>query len=206
MDLAEALAVLGLRPGVSMVEVRDRYRALVRRAHPDLVGTESDRAAATAATARITGAFAVVRRAVLATGGDVVPDPTPTSPPGSAADGGSTATGSPGREPRPWEVDAVEADADGDTISIAAPPGEAYALLLDAAARIGGIGYVDRRLGILEVIVRFEGGPSCSVLITVQGRAFGTDAFCTMESIEAAPTPSIRPVVDALVEELQRPT
>ena len=53
--------------------------------------------------------------------------------------------------------------------------------------------------------MRFEGGPSCSVLITLQGRAFGTDAFCTMESIEAAPTPAIRPVVEALVEELRRP-
>ena len=88
---------------------------------------------------------------------------------------------------------------------IAAPPTEAYTLLLEAGARLGGIGYVDRQLGILEIIVRFEGGPSCSVLINLQGRAFGTDAFCTMESIEAAPTPPIRPVVEALVEELRRP-
>jgi hypothetical protein len=205
VDLVEALAVLDLRPGATMGEVRDRYRALVRSAHPDLVDTEAERAAATAATARITGAFAVVRRAVLATGGEVVPEPP--SPRAPSAGGGPPTTGSAApTAPRPWEVDAVEADADGDTISIAAPPGEAYALLLDAAARIGGIGYVDRRLGILEVIVRFEGGPSCSVLITLQGRAFGTDAFCTMESIEAAPTPSIQPVVEALVEELQRPS
>jgi hypothetical protein len=205
VDLVEALAVLDLRPGASMAEVRDRYRALVRRAHPDLVGTEAERAAATAATARITGAFAVVRRAVLEAGGDVVPEPRAPAPP-SPGGAGSPPARPAAASPRPWEVDAVEADADGDTISIAAPPGEAYALLLDAAARIGGIGYVDRRLGILEVIVRFEGGPSCSVLITLQGRAFGTDAFCTMESIEAAPTPSIRPVVDALVEELLRPS
>ena len=98
----------------------------------------------------------------------------------------------------------MEADADGDTIAIGAPPTEAFALLLEAAARLGGIGYVDRQLGILEVIVRFEGGPSCSVLITLQGRAFGTDAFCTMDSIEAAPTPPLRPVVEAIVEELRR--
>jgi hypothetical protein len=201
VDLAEALAVLGLRPGAPMAEVRERYRTLVRRSHPDLVDTDADRATATATTARITGAFAVVRRAVIDDGADVVPEPTagPSTSPDSARGPAGPAA------PRPWEVDSVEADADGDTISIAAPPNEAYALLLDAAARLGGIGYVDRRLGILEVIVRFEGGPSCSVLITLQGRAFGTDAFCTMESIEAAPTPSIRPVVDALVEELQRP-
>jgi hypothetical protein len=201
VDLAEALAVLGLRPGAPMAEVRERYRDLVRRSHPDLVDTDADRASATATTARITGAFAVVRRAVLDDGTDVVPEPHVGEHPVPDPASGSTKAAAP----RPWEVDVVEADVDGDTISIAAPANEAYALLLDAAARLGGIGYVDRRLGILEVIVRFEGGPSCSVLITLQGRAFGTDAFCTMESIEAAPTPPIRPVVDALLEELRRP-
>jgi hypothetical protein len=201
VDLVEALAVLGLRPGASMAEVRERYRALVRRSHPDLVDTDADRASATATTARITGAFAVVRRAVLDDGSDVVPEPHVGEKPAPDQASGSTRA----EAPRPWEVDFVDADVDGDTISIAAPANEAFALLLDAAARLGGIGYVDRRLGILEVIVRFEGGPSCSVLITLQGRAFGTDAFCTMESIEAAPTPPIRPVVDALLDELRRP-
>jgi hypothetical protein len=201
VDLVEALAVLGLRPGASIAEVRERYRALVRRSHPDLVDTDADRASATATTARITGAFAVVRRAVLDDGTDMVPEPHVAEKPAPDQASGSTTAAAP----RPWEVGVVEADVDGDTISIAAPANEAYALLLDAAARLGGIGYVDRRLGILEVIVRFEGGPSCSVLITLQGRAFGTDAFCTMESIEAAPTPPIRPVVDALLEELRRP-
>jgi hypothetical protein len=62
---------------------------------------------------------------------------------------------------------------------------------------------VDRNLGILEVIVRFEGGPSCSVLMTMQGRAFGTDVFISMESIEADPTPALAPVLDALLEELE---
>lgn len=197
MELTEALEVLGLDPGASMNEVRDTYRARVRSAHPDTVGPGGDRAAANAATARITGAFAVVRRAVLDHDGETVPEPPPAPVQPSPEERPPA--------PRPWEVDSIEADSDGDTIAIAAPPGEAYALLLEAGARIGGIGYVDRHLGILEIIVRFEGGPSCSVLITLQGRAFGTDAFCTMESIEAAPTPPIRPVVEALVEELRRP-
>jgi hypothetical protein len=179
-----------------MSEVRDSYRSLVRRSHPDLLHPDADRTNATAATARITNAFAVVRRAVLDSGADVVPEPAGPPPPPER----------PSPPPRPWEVDLVDADADGDTISIAAPASEAFALLLDAAAGIGGIGYVDRQLGILEVIVRFEGGPSCSVLITLQGRAFGTDAFCTMDSIEAAPTPPIQPVIDALVEGLTRPS
>ena len=200
MDLTEALTILGLRPGTPMAEVREAYHAEVRAAHPDLVGVEGDRAAATARTARITGAFAVVRRAVLEAGTGVVPEPPSVAAPAATPDPSAGP-----RPPRPWEVDAVDADADGDTISIAAPPSEAYTLLLEAGARLGGIGYVDRSLGILEIIVRFEGGPSCSVLINLQGRAFGTDAFCTMESIEAAPTPAVRPVVEALVEELRRP-
>jgi hypothetical protein len=193
VDLADALEVLGIEPGTPMAEVRVAYRTRVRAAHPDLASA-GERSAATARTALITDAFATVRRAVLASDDERVPRPPPPAPP-------------PEPERRaPWTFDALEADADGDTIAIAAPAPEAYAALLEAGSRIGGIGYVDRRLGILELIVRFEGGPSCSVLITLQGRAFGTDAFVTMESIEADPTPPLRPVVEALVEELRRPT
>ena len=199
MDLAEALEVLHLPAGTTMAEVRVAYRALVRTAHPDVRAPGSDPAAATARTAQITNAFAVVRRAVIEADGDAVPEPPAPPPPptsASARAGGGT---------RAWEIDQVEADAEGDTIAIAAPASEAYSLLVEAGGQIGSIGYVDRRLGILELIVRFEGGPTCSVLINLQGRAFGTDAFCTMESIESAPTPALRPVVEALVEELRRP-
>ena len=83
-----------------------------------------------------------------------------------------------------------------------APADEAFAALFEAAGRVGHVAYFDRNLGLLETVVRFEGGPTCSVLITLQGRAYGTEAFCTMESIEAAPTPPIAAVIDALVEEL----
>ena len=85
-----------------------------------------------------------------------------------------------------------------------APAAEAFAVLFEAAGRIGHVAYFDRQLGILETIVRFEGGPSCSLLITLQGRASGTEAFCTLESIEAQPTPSIRPVIEALLERVGR--
>jgi hypothetical protein len=43
------------------------------------------------------------------------------------------------------------------------------------------------------------------VLFTLQGRAHGTDVFCEMESIEAAPTPAISPVLDSLLEVLGSP-
>ena len=90
----------------------------------------------------------------------------------------------------------------GDTIGVAAPPDETWVILAEAASQVGEIAYVDRSLGILEAIVRFEGGPSCSLLITLQGRAWGTEAFCTLESIEAAPTPPIAPVIDAMLDAL----
>ncbi|MCU0310476.1 MAG: hypothetical protein MUE36_06000 [Acidimicrobiales bacterium] len=193
MTLTEALTVLGVAPGTPMAEVRTAYRALVRSNHPDVV----DRPLATERTARVTTAFATVRSAVLAGGAGVVPEVTPTA----------TDLPEPPARPAPrWSSDQVAADAvDGDTIAIEAPAAEAFALLLDAAATVGSVGYVDRHLGILEVLVRFEGGPTCSVLITLQGRAFGTDAFCTIDSIEATPAPPIRPVVEALVGALTAP-
>lgn len=198
MSLGEALTILGVAPGATLAEVRHAYRHLVRTNHPDLVAEPQ----ATERTARVTMAFATIRTAVARHGLGVVPDDRDSEPlpgPGPEAASGS-------RRGPPWASEAIEADSvDGDTIAIAAPAPEAFALLLDAASTVGSIGYVDRQLGILEVLVRFEGGPTCSVLVTLQGRAFGTDAFCTMDSIEAAPTPPLRPVVDALVAALTTP-
>lgn len=191
MDTHEALAALGLPPGVAMVEVRAAYRRLVRTAHPDVAGPGSaDRAA------QLTQAYAVLRQ-VAATSVDgtiVVTTAAATpAPPAPAAPGA----------PRTAYDEAVEADlADGDTLMVRAPWAEAFAALFEAASVVGNIGYVDRQLGIIESIVRFEGGPSCSLVITLQGRMDGTEAFCTLESLEAAPTPALRPVVEALVEAL----
>lgn len=173
MTLDEALAVLAVRSGASDAEVRAAYRRLVSAAHPDRPDAAPD---ANRRTARLTEAYAVVRRARAGQSGeqsdDEVPEPTGVR------------------------------GADQDSITLDAPADEAFAALFDAAGRVGHVAYFDRHLGILETVVRFEGGPSCSVLITLQGRAYGTEAFCTMESMEAAPTPPIAPVVDALVEEL----
>jgi hypothetical protein len=200
MALAEAVALLGVAPGTTLRDVRARYLRLLRATHPDVAGGT---AGATERTAALTAAFATVRAAVLADGGGVVPEPAPAPAPPAPAPGRAAATAAGWHL---WPIDPVDADVvDHDTIAIGAPPAEAYALLLDAASEVGTIGYVDRRLGILEVMVRFEGGPTCSVLVTLQGRAFTTEAFCTMESIEAAPTPPLRPVVEALVEALRRP-
>jgi hypothetical protein len=188
----EALAVLGLEPGASPADIRSTYRRLVRLHHPDVAG-----AAATARAARLTQAYAILR-----TRSDEGTD-AGGSPPGW------TDAGRPAPAPGPRDPgfsayeNAVEAERDeGDTLIVHAPADETYAAVFDAAGRVGHIAYFDRHLGIIEAIVRFEGGPSCSLLITLQGRATGTEVFVTLESIEADPTPPLQPVVDALVDEL----
>lgn len=195
MDLAEALAVLGVEPGADADEVRSAYLAGIREHHPDLGSpgeAPADRARRHLRTSAVIDAYEVVRRA-MADGDGTVPEPPP--PPAPVAATVPPAT--------PYQA-AVEAELlDGETIAIDAPPGEAFALLYEAASRVGNVAYVDRQLDILEIIVRFEGGPSCSVVMTTQGRAHHTEVFCTMESIEADPTPAITPVVEALVDELR---
>jgi DnaJ domain len=177
--LDEAMGVLGIGPGATSVEVRAAYHRLVRDHHPDLDSTND----ATRRTAELTQAYALVQRQLAAS-----PDGRIAAPPASA--------------PPPAPATVPVKETDGDSILFDVPADEAFAALFEAAGRVGHVAYFDRHLGILETVVRFEGGPSCSVLITLQGRAYGTEAFCTMESIEAAPTPPIGPVVDALVEEL----
>lgn len=200
MDLIEAREVLALTDGVTLDEVRTAYRRLLHVHHPD-VAPEAD---AQARTAVLIQAYEVVVAwaAEHGTSGDVLRWPAPPTPPPAASR-------PPGHAPheRPDEpFDVVDAQAlDEDTIAVDAPPPEAYAALFEAASRVGNIAYVDRQLGIIETMVRFEGGPTCSVVMTLQGRATYTEVFCTMESIEAAPAPPIAPVIDALVEALRAP-
>ncbi len=93
---------------------------------------------------------------------------------------------------------------DGDTVHLPAPPDEAFARLVEAGHQIGDVTYVDRSCAILEVLVRVEGEGVCSLVITLQGRAHGTEAFCTLEAIEHVASPPVRPVVEALVGALAR--
>jgi hypothetical protein len=191
VDEREALAVLGLDAGASPTDIRASYRRLVRRHHPDVAG-----AGATARAARLTQAYAVLRaRSTEGTDGGSRPESTDAGRPAPT----------PGARDRGFSAyeEAVEAErAEGDTLIVHAPADETYAAVFEAAGRVGHIAYFDRHLGIIEAIVRFEGGPSCSLLITLQGRATGTEVFLTLESIEADPTPPLQPVVDALVDAL----
>jgi hypothetical protein len=200
-SLSEALTVLGLVPGQDLDEARQRFRELLLKTHPDVVGDRASAAEATDGTIALTTAFNVVKDAVALGDGRLIPAPPDqeSSEPTNADTESDTCRHRAGNAS---PADTIEIRADGDSLFITAPPPETFGILLDAGSRLGGIGYVDRNLGILEVIVRFEGGPSCSVLMTMQGRAFGTDVFISMESIEADPTPALAPVLDALLEEL----
>jgi hypothetical protein len=207
MDLIEAREVLGLTDGVTLDDERAAYRRLLRVHHPDVAPA----ADAQVRTTVLIQAYEVVVAwaAEHGTSGEVLRWPAPATPP-SGTTPPPSAPDPPGSTPpdRPDEpFDIVDAQAlDEDTIAVDAPPPEAYAALFEAASRVGNIAYVDRQLGIIETMVRFEGGPTCSVVMTLQGRATFTEVFCTMESIEAAPAPPIAPVIDALVEALRAPT
>ncbi len=182
MRLDEAMGVLGVGPGATSQEIRTAYRHLIRARHPDRA-TEVD---ATRQTARLTEAYALVQRNLTAAG--TIPSPA------------TRATPPPVTPRHPVAAEPIG----NDSITLDMPADEAFGALFEAAGRVGHVAYFDRQLGILETVVRFEGGPSCSVLISLQGRAYGTEAFLTMESIEAAPTPPIEPVIDALIDELAR--
>ena len=180
MDVASARRALGLGSSPSWDEVRAAYRARIQVAHPD-------RAGGSAATAvELNAAYTALLRARR--DGTLHQAPPAPEPPVAPT-------------PRePWEPPEV---LDGDTVRLAVPPDEAFVRLLDAAHHIGAVTYVDRSCAIFETLVDVDGEGACSLVITLQGRAEGTDAFCTLEAIEHVGRPPVRPVVEALVAALR---
>jgi hypothetical protein len=185
MDVAEARRLLGLGPTPTWVEVRIAYRAQISAAHPDRAGGRTDLAAA------VNAAYATLRQAErdghLHDRHHHEPSPRPAP----------TVT-----EPEPGFEEPPEV-LDGDTVHLPVPPDEAFVHLLDACHRIGDVTYIDRSCAILEALVRVEGEGVCSLVITLQGRATGTDAFCTLEAIEHVAAPPVRPIVEQLVTALR---
>jgi hypothetical protein len=181
MDLDEAQAVLGVGTGASEADERSAFRARLRATHPDVAGPRAD---AGAAVARLTRALGVLRSA-RAAGSHLTtrPGPAPTAPPPSRAPG-------PAAEPQ------------GDSLLLHAPADEAFVALLEAAHAVGEVTYVDARLGLLEAVLIEDGGHGCQLLITLQGRATGTEAFCTLEPLGTTPCPPTADVVAGLVAAL----
>lgn len=186
MDQTEAARILGIAPAAPWTDVRRAYRDLIQTRHPDRAGAGS-----TGEAARITEAYAVLRSAQAQF----------RTAPRSA---GAART----RLERPVAPVPVPPTAivrmDEDTIAFGAPADETFLLLLEAGHDIGELTYVDRSVPILEVICQFVGTPALSLVITLQGRMDRTEAFCTVESIEARPGPPTADVVDVLVDLLHQ--
>ena len=187
MEVARARAELGLGSTPTWTEVRVAYRAQIAASHPDRPGGDPARAAV------VTEAYATLERAHQEGRLTEVRIPSPPRP-------------SPTRQPPPVPpLDEPPEVLDGDTIHLLAPPDEAFVRLVEACHRIGDVTYIDRSCAILEALVRVEGEGVCSLVITIQGRAHGTDAFCTLEAIEHVASPPVRPVVERLVAALRQP-
>ncbi|HEY4375787.1 MAG TPA: DnaJ domain-containing protein [Acidimicrobiales bacterium] len=189
MNRNEAAGVLGVKPDADAAEVRRAYHERIRSRHPDHAG-----AGATADAAQIISAYGVLVAPV---------SPAPPPPRAAAAPPRSTWGPRPPTRIRSWIEPASIVRVDDDTIAIGAPADEAFLLLMEAAHDIGEVSYVDRSVPILEAICTFEGQPATSLVITLQGRNDGTEAFCTSESIEARPGPHTKDVVD-VYEDLLR--
>jgi DnaJ domain len=198
MDVWEARAVLGIADADGWDAIRAAYRRLIRQAHPDAVGVE---AGTTPAAARLNAAYTTLSRAKRA---GTLDDPRPAHAqvahaPGGPGPGGAGAPAPVWQPPPPPRVGVVAAGT--DTLLLAAPPDEAFARLLDAGHRVGSVTYVDRSCAIFELVVRLD-GESCSLVVTLQGRAHGTEAFLTLESMERVASYSPEPVLHALAEAL----
>jgi hypothetical protein len=190
MDVHEARRVLEVADGDGWDAVRASYRRLIRAAHPDREG------GTTRAAVRLNEAYAVLSRARRH-----------GSPVGTGAQPAGAGTGraawpeSPPAPPPPPPPRVGSALVGEDTLLLAAPPLEAFALLLEAGHRIGSVSYVDGSCGIFEVVVH-PSGETCSLLVTLQGRGHGTEVTFAMESLERAASLSPEPYARRLAEML----
>jgi len=181
VEVHEARAVLGVHATDEWSTVRLAYRKLIREMHPDRAGPRT-----TGRAAELNEAYAVLTRAQHGSG-TRLPEP-PAPPPRPAA----TASRMTAR------ID------EGHTLLIGAPPDEAFTRLLEAGHVVGHVSYVDRSCAIFEVVVQHE-GEACSLVVSLEPHADGTQALCTLESIERVFKPAPEPVVRQLVAALHTP-
>ncbi|HLM65740.1 MAG TPA: DnaJ domain-containing protein [Acidimicrobiales bacterium] len=203
MDVWEARAVLGVADTDGWEAIRAAYRHLIRSAHPDVAEPGHDRGRT---AARLNEAYGVLSRAKRA-GVLGVPRPAPDRSWAAATAAPAWAPGPPGPPgpaggPMAATIPSLGIALVGtDTLLLAAPPDEAFARLLDAGHRVGAVTYVDRSCAIFEVVVRLD-GEACSLVVTLQGRAHGTEAFLTLESLERVASHSPEPILRQLAAAL----
>ena len=179
MDLTDAWRHLGIEPTGDVVAVRTAYLQRLHIVHPD----HSSAPDANDSTFALTTAYQVVV-ATIGEGAAAPPASTPIVPLVDA---------------RIVPIAMVE----GDTIAVALPGGETYALLVEAAHRLGEITHIEPSSGMLQVIVEFVEAPVSQLLMTLQGRATGvTEIFCSIESLENRPAPPIDAVTQLLLDQL----
>ena len=181
MSVEEAARVLDVATGASADDLRAAYRRELRRTHPDVN-------AARDATER-TVALGLAYRVLLTAPAPPSPSRSPSPPPPRAPD-----------DSGPERVHLV----DDETIAVHAPAAEALLAIIDAAHRLGEIGYLDPSAGLLEVVVEFVAAPTSSVVLSLQGRANGTtEVFCSVEPLSGGASPPVAAVVRLLLRTLQ---
>lgn len=200
MDREEAARVLGIAPGADPAELRSAYRRLILARHPDQAGHDQ-----TAAAARIIEAYAVLRRdgppTATAASSDRAPAPPsarrdpdgPDGPDGPAASGPGDDGGR-----------SLVAVLGEDTLVVLGPPDRALRMLLDAAHDLGEVTYVDLGAGLVQMVVVFEGGPVCLLLVTMRRQAHRTRAHVDVDSLDATPPPPVAAVVALLAATVRR--
>jgi hypothetical protein len=95
---------------------------------------------------------------------------------------------------------------DSGTLAFAAPADEVFLRLLEVAHEIGDVTYVDPDVGLLETVVQLEAGPTCSLVVSLQGRGTGvTEAFCTLEPLGAGASLPPTAAVDVVAQWLGPP-
>lgn len=189
MERTEARKVLGVDENATPEQVRAAYRRLVRAHHPDVAGSHQTRR-----TADITLAYRALR--------DPADPPTPT-PADAPTPTSATTPAPPDGAPPAVRVTRV----DDDSFAIGLPADEAFLRILDLGHSLGEVTYVDPDGGLLETIVQFDDGSTCSAVFTTQGRADGTtEVFCTLARLSptraTAPAPTAAILVDAAIAAL----
>lgn len=171
--------MLGVAEEASAEEVRAAFRALVRQQHPDRSGRPGS-----VAVSRLVEA----RRTLLAPVPVGGPPPAPPPPP-----------------PRP--AVPLDAHVEGDTLLVHADPATVMARLLEAGHALGEITYLDRGVGLVEVLIQVQepddrAPAACSLVCSLQGRLDGVEVFCTVERLDGHPPPPIAPIVEALATQM----
>ncbi|CAN5577059.1 hypothetical protein BH10ACT1_BH10ACT1_38020 [soil metagenome] len=203
MNRVEAHRVLGIEPGAPWDEIRQAYLERIRAHHPDRAGSSG-----TDESVRIIEAYSFLEARRSETPSrrvDRAAEATARAQARARSHVAAPEPVAPADRPR-WSSRRMPPEGppprfarlDTDTIAFGAPADEAFRWLIEVAHDIGEITYLDRSVPILEVLCRFVGEPATSLVITLQGRQDGTEAFCTAESIEARPAPPTEAVVDLL--------